>query len=191
MILINRAFILLARGLRVASLSLLIFAGCTSDASNNCPVFYEFNYNDYIDDMFTSCLDRQYNNQDIVVNSEKIDIEYVKQISHFIQYDIKYEKEVEDYWQSSSETLNRMAGDCDDKALYAYFSFREKRFDDRCIGLALILINKQDKSYLHMATTVVIDGEQFVLSGGNMVSINEYIGTEKELLLEFSIMDYI
>ena len=191
MVSIKSAFILLARGLRVASLSLLIFTGCTSDASNDLPIVQDIDYNDYVDKMFFDCLDRQYKNQEIIENNEKIDIKYVKQISKFIQYNIKYEKDIEDYWQSANETLERMAGDCDDKALYAYFSFREKKFDDRCIGLALVLTNKGDLSSLHLAATVVIDEEQFVLSGGNVVSINEYIGTEKELLLEFSIMDYI
>ena len=191
MVSIKSAFILLARGLRVASLSLLIFTGCTNDASNNFPVTQGMDYSDYVDKMFFDCLDRQYNNQEIIENNEKVDVKYVKQISRFIQYNIKYEKDVEDYWQSASETLNRMAGDCDDKALYAYFSFREKRFDDRCIGLALVLINKCDPFSLHLAATVVVDEEQFVLSGGDVISINEYISTEKELLLEFSIMDYI
>ena len=191
MVSIKSAFILLARGLRVASLSLLIFTGCTSDASNDLPIVQDIDYNDYVDKMFFDCLDRQYKNQEIIENNEKIDIKYVKQISKFIQYNIKYEKDIEDYWQSANETLERMAGDCDDKALYAYFSFREKKFDDRCIGLALVLTNKGDLSSLHLAATVVIDEEQFVLSGGNVVSINKYIGTEKELLLEFSIMDYI
>ena len=184
------AFLLLARGLGViASLSLLFFASCElgdCDGDSDSYSIYE-----QTDQNFLDCVYRQYGNKAITVNSGEVDVEYVKEIAKFIAVDVKYVRDSGDYWQTAHETIDRMAGDCEDKALYAYFMFREKGFDDKKIGLTLLLTDKLNPSSLHVAATVEIDDEQFVLTSGKIVPTTEYIGTEKEVIMEFNVLDYI
>ena len=85
-----KAFFLLARRLRViASLSLLFFAACSSSSDDNFISINTFNSESYIDKMFLDCLDRQYNNENIIINNETECFSY----SHYLKNKEKYKHE--------------------------------------------------------------------------------------------------